>query len=173
MSGCIGRPGKAAQPEKRISDDRVEKLVYQGWDLKREIDACEVQLKEVKLELAQAARQRRGKLNTLRFGDAVGHTAIIRFTQSVNFDSKRLLDALLILKGRAFSKLFTQEVSYKATPELEKFLKARGNVAARHAIASATTVTDNAPKVTFEEKKAWGTSETERRNKWEDPIRTS
>ena len=128
----------------------VESLVEQAWKLKGDIDIAEIRLKEVKKKLVEIAREKRGKENTVRI-DGRDVAAVIRFGQTTSYDSRRLLDVLMILKNRRFSKLFSTATVYRALPGLKKFLEAKGNVAAKRAIAEAMKVTDNAPKLTFEE----------------------
>lgn len=131
----------------------VEQLVHRAWKLKAEIDVLEATFKDVRKALVDEAKERRGKENTVTLDgpDFLHVKAKVRFTQSVSFDSRALFAALEILKARRFAKLFSQTTIYRALPALEKFLKTKGNVGARRAIAAATTVTDNTPKVTFEE----------------------
>lgn len=128
----------------------VEQLVEKAYQLKGDIDTLEIRLKEIKGELVEVARARRGKENTVRI-HGVDVDAVIRFGQTTSYDSAALLDVMLLLGEKRFSKLFTSTRVFRARPELGKFLKAKGNLKARRAIASAMKVTNNSPKMTFEE----------------------
>lgn len=131
----------------------IAETVEKAFKIKQQIDGLLADLAGVKAELVEFAKNERGKENTVRLDGVTDIQAVIRFTQSISFDSKALFAALEILKARKFDKLFSTVTSYRARPALEKFLHAKGNLAARRAIAAATTVTDNSPKLTFEEDK--------------------
>lgn len=128
----------------------VERVVRRAHEAREKLDAASDEFKAVRDELIELAREWRGKSNTVALG-RIDLVAKVRFTQSVGFDSTALLDARAILGEKEFSRLFSTRTVFTARKALELFLKESGNVAAKNAIQKATTVTEAAPKVSFEQ----------------------
>jgi hypothetical protein len=133
------------------SDLTIARAVAEAYAAKERLDQAADTFNQYKALLIQIAQERRGKLNTVTLGIPTALVAKVRFTQSIRFDAATLESAREILGDEAFFKIFSEVHDYKPKKALQAFLKDTGNVAAKNAIQKSTTVTDSAPKVTFEE----------------------
>lgn len=136
-------------------DLRIIQLVRAGKMIRDKIKDMEKQYQEVEAALIEIADGRKGEQNLVHL-DGIDCRASISFSQSVSFDTMKLLIAEEMLGADDFMDIFQRETRFKPQPTLEIFMKQKRHGTeedVQKIISKAMIVKNRKPTVKFREKK--------------------